>query len=188
MRRIAYLRVSTAEQHPDRQIEGLKGLADELHIEALSAVAKRRPVYEHVIARLRPGDKLVVWSLDRAFRCAREALNQAHALQERGVHFHIADLQLDTTTPHGKLIFTVMSGIAEFERDFLIQRTKEGIAAARTRGKRIGRPPKMTSAQLRTASKRLVRETTVDVAKDFGVAPWTLTRAIRRLENRTPAV
>lgn len=188
MRRIAYIRVSTAEQHADRQIFGLKQISDELHVEILSAVAKRRPVYEHVIASLKPGDKLVVWSLDRAFRCAREAQNETHALRERGIHFHIADLQLDTTTPHGKLIFTVMSGIAEFERDFLIQRTKEGIEAARARGKRIGRPPKMTARQVREARRRIVlgMETRAAVAADYGVAPWTLARALKRQSELPP--
>lgn len=187
MKRIAYLRVSTAEQCPDRQIDGLEEISDELHIETLSAVAARRPVYEHVLGLLEPGDKLVVWSLDRAFRCARDALNEAHALRERGVHFHIADLQLDTTTPHGKLLFTVMCGIAEFERDFLIQRTKEGIAAARARGKRIGRPPKMTAGQIGEARRRIVvgKEPPAKVAADYGVAPWTLARALKRRAEQT---
>ena len=186
MKRIAYIRVSTAEQKPDRQISGLSAISDELHIETLSAVAARRPVYERVIARLKPGDKLVVWSLDRAFRCARDALNEAHALQQRGIHFHIADLQLDTTTPHGKLIFTVMSGIAEFEREVLIQRTKEGIAAARARGKRIGRPPKMTAGQITEARRRIVdeKEAAAEVAADYGVVPWTLSRALKRAERQ----
>ncbi|MCB1471245.1 MAG: recombinase family protein [Rhizobiaceae bacterium] len=188
MKRIAYLRVSTAEQRPDRQIDGLKEISDELHIEILSAVAARRPVYEQVIASLEPGDKLVVWSLDRAFRCARDALNEAHALRERGVHFHIADLQLDTTTPHGKLIFTVMSGIAEFERDLLIKRTKEGIEAARARGKRIGRPPKMTAGQIREARRRIEteKESPAKVAADYGVVPWTLARALKRNTEQMP--
>src|SRR5690554_1417064 len=83
MKRIAYLRVSTAEQRPDRQIEGLKDLADELHIETLSAVARRRPVYEHVTARLQAGDMLVIWALDRAYRSAKDALNEIDALRER---------------------------------------------------------------------------------------------------------
>lgn len=182
MRRIAYVRISTSEQRPHRQINGLTALSDELHVETLSAVAKNRPVYEQVITRLNPGDTLVVWSLDRAFRSARDALNELHALQERGVQFHIADLNLDTATPHGKLTFTLMSAVAEFERDLLIQRTKEGIAAARARGKRIGRPPKMTAKQIREARHRItvLNEPHDDVAADYAVAPWTLSRAMRR--------
>lgn len=182
MKRIAYIRVSTAEQRPDRQILGLKDRSDELYVERLSAVAKRRPVYDEVIAKLEPGDMLVVWSVDRAFRSARDALNEAHALRLRGVHFNVADLQLDTTTPQGKLTFTFMCGVAEFERDILIKRTKEGIEAARARGKRIGRPPKLSPSEIRDARLRLSKRTDSlgALAAEYGVAPWTLTRAIRR--------
>ena len=182
MKRIAYIRVSTAEQRPDRQICGLEDMSDELHVEVLSATARHRPVFEHVLARLAPGDTLVVWSLDRAFRTARDALNAFHALQSRNVQIHIADLGLDTTTPHGKLVITVMCGVAEFERDCLIQRTKEGIAAARARGTRIGRPPKMNARQVTEARRRITidNEARKDVAADYGVVPWTLARAIRR--------
>ena len=123
MKKIAYIRISTAEQNPDRQIAGLTGLADELHIERLSAVARRRPVYESVVAKLKRGDMLVVWALDRAYRSARDALNELDALRERGIHFQIATLDLDTTTPHGRLIYTFMSGMAQFERENLIERT-----------------------------------------------------------------
>lgn len=181
-KRIAYLRVSTAEQTPARQIEGLKRLADELHIETLSAVARRRPVYEDVIRRLRTGDALVIWDLDRAYRSSKDAINELDALHARGVHFHIANLHLDTTAPHGKLIYTILSGLAEFERDLLVQRTKEGIAAARESGKRIGRPPKLSPTQLFEAHYRLANKLAmrVQIAAEHGIAPWTLTRALKR--------
>jgi len=185
-RRIAYLRVSTSEQTPARQIEGLKHLADELHIETLSAVARRRPVYESVIERLRAGDALVIWDLDRAYRSSKDAINELDALHDRGVHFHIANLQLDTTAPHGRLIYTILSGLAEFERNLLVQRTKEGIEAARENGKRIGRPPKLTDRQLFDAHYRLATKqaTRAKIAAEHGIAPWTLTRALRRSMNK----
>ncbi|MGR9200175.1 DNA invertase Pin-like site-specific DNA recombinase [Rhizobium leguminosarum] len=104
MNKIAYLRVSTAEQCPDRQIEGLKDIADELHIETLSAVARHGPVYGRVIGRLGRGDVLVVWALDRAYRSAKDALNELDALRDRGVYFKIASLDLDTTTTHGRFV------------------------------------------------------------------------------------
>jgi DNA invertase Pin-like site-specific DNA recombinase len=186
MKRIAYLRVSTAEQCPDRQIDGLKGISDELHIERLSAVAKRRPVYENVMKRLKPGDTLVIWDLDRAYRSAKDAINEFDALRERGIDFHIANLHLDTTTPHGRLIYTILGGLAQFERETLVQRTKEGMEAARRRGKRIGRPPKLSSRQLEEAQRRIVvgGETRVKIAAEYRVAPWTLTRALKR--NQLP--
>ena len=181
MRRIAYLRVSTADQRPDRQILGLRGMADELHIEKLSAVARKRPVYEEVKARLQPGDMLVVWALDRAFRSAKDAINELDVLRARGVVFHIAEMCLDTSTPHGRHQYTIMSANAELERELLIQRTKEGMAAARARGVKIGRPPKLSERQLFEAHCRLIAgESCAKIAAEHNVWPWTLTRAIRR--------
>lgn len=185
MKKIAYLRVSTAEQRPDRQIDGLKMICDELHIETLSAVSPHRPVYDRVIASLEPGDTLVVWDLDRAFRSVVDALVEGEKLRKRGVHFLIANLHIDTSTPAGIFVYTMMSALAEFERRTLSQRTKEGIAAARRRGARIGRPPKLTPAQLREAQSRLSTDKRAlgKIAAECGVAPWTLTRALRRWQD-----
>lgn len=183
MTKIAYLRVSTNEQRPDRQIDGLKGFCDDLRIETVSACRRHRPVYEAAIAELRAGDMLVIWDLDRAYRSAKDALTELDALRDRGIGFHIANLAIDTSTPAGILVYTIMSALAEFERRTLSQRTKEGVAAARRRGKRIGRPPKLDKRQLQEARRRLqCKETVSCVARRFGVAPWTLTRALRRAE------
>lgn len=173
MRKIGYLRVSTKEQKPDRQIDGLKHICDELHVEKLSAVSRHRPVYEQVLASLRPGDMLVIWDLDRAYRSARDALNELDALRERGIEFRIANLNIDTSTASGILVYTIMSALAEFERRNLIQRTKEGIAAARRRGAILGRPRKLNEAKLRRARRCLERKscTLVDLASEFKVAP-----------------
>lgn len=181
MRRIAYLRVSRADQRPDRQIIGLRELADELHVEKLSAVARVRPVYERVKARLCPGDILVVWDVDRAFRSIKDAINELDALRTRGICFHIADMHLDTSTPHGRHQFAIMSANAELEREMLIKRAKEGMAAARARGVRIGRPPKLSDRQLFDAHCRLVGgETCAKIAAEHGIWPWSLSRAIAR--------
>lgn len=185
MRRVGYLRVSTAEQRPDRQIDGLKTLCDELHVETVSAVGRRRPVYERAIRRLRHGDMFVVWDIDRAFRSTRDALNELDALHRRGVEFLIANLRIDTTTPEGYYVYTVLSANAELERRTLSRRTREGLAAARLRGARLGRPPKLSEEQLVEARARLAEgcETVSAVAADYKVAPWTLTRALRREET-----
>lgn len=180
-KKIGYLRVSTAEQSPDRQVDGLRDLCDELHVETLSAVGKRRPVYEKVVRKLEPGDVLVIWDLDRAYRSARDALNELDALQQRGVHFHIARLNIDTTTPTGRFLYTVMGGLAEFERLTLSQRTREGMLAAKRRGVRLGRPPKLDPGQLAAARDRLLRGESVSrIAGSFGVTAWTVTRSLRR--------
>ncbi|MHA3914249.1 recombinase family protein [Halovulum sp. GXIMD14793] len=183
--KLGYLRVSTEDQKPDRQIEALRPICDELHVEKLSAVAKSRPVFETVLDSLRPGDTLVVWSLDRAFRNTKDALIHADRLKERGINFQIVSLGVDTATADGRLAFTMVAAVAEHERNRLSERTKQGLAVARKNGKRLGPPPKLSERQVRNAIKRLDRgELRKDVAKYYGVHPWTLTRSIRRLKGR----
>ncbi len=184
MKKIGYLRVSTAEQRPDRQIDGLERICDELHVEKLSATARVRPVYERVIAALAPGDVFVIWDLDRAFRSAKDALVELDRMRAAGIVIRIANLNIDTDTPYGILLFTFISGLAEFERRLLSQRTREGLAAARRRGKRLGRPPKMSRAQVERAARRIENhpEALSGIAARHGVHPWTLVRAIRRLK------
>ena len=182
MKRIAYLRVSTCEQRPDRQIDGLKGFCDEFHIETLSATSRNRPVYAQVMRRLKPGDLFVIWDLDRAYRSTRDALNEIDRLNRRGIGLHIASMNVDTASPFGRLLYTFISALAEFERDLLSQRTREGLAAAKVRGVRLGRPPKLTRRQLRDAAKRLgeTGESYEAVARTYGVGGWTLARSLRR--------
>ena len=187
MKKIGYMRVSTPEQRHDRQALGLKALCDELHVETLSACNARRPVYEHLIASLGQGDMLVIWDLDRAFRSVVDALTEAEKLRARGVHFQIANLSIDTTTPAGIFVYTMLSALAEFERRTLSQRTKEGLQAARLRGARIGRPPRLTDGQLRDARDRIETggESRASVARAMGVLTWTLSRALHREDEAT---
>ena len=181
--KVGYLRVSTEEQKPDRQIDALEPICDEFHIEKLSATAKHRPVYEDIIAKLSAGDLFVIWDLDRAFRSAKDALIQLDLLRGRGIEIQIASLHLDTSTPHGKLIYTIIGGLAEFERGLLSERTKQGMAAARKRGTRLGRPPKLSREELMTAKRQLdAKEASMtELAALHGVHPWTLARSLKRL-------
>lgn len=180
-RKIGYLRVSTAEQNPGRQIDGLREICDELHVERLPAVGRRRPVYEALVAGLAAGDTLVIWDLDRAYRSARDALDALDALDRRGVRFHIARLNIDTRTPTGRFLYTMMGGLAEFERLTLSQRTREGLMAARRRGVRLGRPPKLGASDLERARRRLdLGEPAAGVARALAVSRATLCRALRR--------
>lgn len=160
-------------------------ICDELHIETLSATARRRPVYEAVMRRLQPGDLFIIWDLDRAWRSAKDALNELDRLRARGIDFLIANLDIDTTTPHGRLVYTIMGALAEFERATLSRRTKEGLAAARARGKRLGRPPRLTDTQLRSADRRIAKGATYTaIAAEFGVDAWTLSCSLRRYREQ----
>ena len=183
-KRIGYLRVSTEEQKPDRQIEGLKPYCDFMHIERLSAVAKKRPVFERVIQELKRGDTFVVWDLDRAFRSTLDALTQTKRLKERGIEFKVVTMNIDTSDPMGEFFFTVVAAFAQLERRTISKRTKEGLKAARKRGKRLGRPPAMTKCQLLAAKLKIEtgEASIAEVAALNGVHPWTVTRAIKRLE------
>ncbi|MGJ8627316.1 MAG: recombinase family protein [Sulfitobacter sp.] len=183
--KIGYLRVSTEEQRPDRQIDALTPICDALHVEKLSATAKSRPVYEKVIASLNAGDIFVIWDLDRAYRSAKDALNELDRLRERGVEIQIASIHIDTSTPHGMLIYTFISGLAEFERRLLSERTKQGLAAARKRGVRLGPPQKMSEAQVRNAIRKIaMKEASVaEIAALNGVHPSTVARSIKRLTS-----
>lgn len=181
-KRIGYLRVSTPDQKLDRQFHGLEELCDKLVVEQISAATPHRPVFEAVLEELRSGDVLVVWDLDRAFRSVIDAITVADRLRARGVEFQIINLQVDTSTPTGMFIYTIMSAAAEYERRYLVQRTKEGIAAARAHGKRLGRPPKLSATDLRQARFRIEQgqEKIKVVAADYNVKPWSLSRALRR--------
>ena len=188
-RQIGYLRVSRLDQCLDRQIDGLSNQCDEMRIERVSAVANARPVFDELVASLQSGDTLVVWDIDRAFRSTIDAVQQAQQLRERGIGFRIVTLNVDTGTPDGMLVYTMMAAIAEHERKRLSQRTKEGLAAARKRGKRLGRPPKLGDRELARARDRLrsEKESIKTVAESYGIVPWTLTRLMRRtMEEKEP--
>lgn len=183
--KIGYLRVSTEEQCPDRQIDALEPICDELHLEKLSAVAKRRPVFEAVLAKLCAGDTLVVWDLDRAFRSTVDAILEAEMLRERGIQFQIVTMNVDTTDPMGEFFYTLMAAYAQFERRNLSKRTKEGLDATRKRGTRLGPPVKMSDKQVWAAKKRIdAKEATIaELAALHGVHPSTVTRSIQRLQR-----
>ncbi|MCA1241474.1 recombinase family protein [Stappia stellulata] len=181
MKKLGYLRISTHEQRPDRQIDGLHGLCDELHIETLSAVSAHRPVFDTLLSRLTTGDRLIVWDLDRAFRSTIDAIVTAEALRERGVGFQVATLMIDTETPAGEYTYTIMAATAQFERRNLAKRTREGMEAARRRGVRLGRPPLLSHDQVEDARRRIDAglADAATLATEFGVSRWTVERAVR---------
>lgn len=179
--RHGYLRISTIDQTTARQEDGLRDLCDRLHVESpRSAVARSRPVFERLIARLQHGDVLVVWSLDRAFRSALDALTTIEKLYERGIGLEVVNLGIDLNSPVGRVFFTITAALDELERARLSERTSEGMAAARRRGVRLGRPPKLCADQ----KHRIItdvnagRMTVVQAAKAYGVSDATIRRVL----------
>ena len=108
--------------------------------ETASGARAARPILERVLDQPRPGDTLVVWKLDRIGRSLRHLVDIVTGLAEGGVGFRSLQEAIDTTTPGGELVIHVFAALAEFERDLIRERTSAGLAAARTRGRRGGRP------------------------------------------------
>ncbi len=185
-RRLGYIRVSTRAQAPDRQIEILRAECDEIYVEHVSAVAAERPVFDKLITDLKPGDTFVVVDLDRAFRSAVDAILVSSALRQQGVKFKILSFPLDTTSEEGELFFGIVALFAQFERRIISRRTREGLDAARAKGVTLGRRPKLTEQQIRTAYGQLSTLGCKDIAKGLGVSRITLQRSFRRLGLHYP--
>ncbi|MFI0420727.1 recombinase family protein [Spongiactinospora sp. 9N601] len=148
-----------------------------------SAKNAEREELEKALDYLRPGDTLVVPSLDRLGRSLQDLISIVAGLRKRGVGFRSLHEALDTTTTGGRLVFHVFAALAEFIRELIVEGTHEGLAAARARGQRLGRPPAMTAEQIRHARDLLTRpENTVSsVARLLGVSRSTIYKYVPEL-------
>jgi DNA invertase Pin-like site-specific DNA recombinase len=178
---IGYARVSTADQRLDLQTDALEGAGCErLFTDAASGAKADRPGLQEALDFARTGDTLVVWRLDRFGRSLKDLVERVERLRERGVGFRSLQEGIDTTSPSGKLVFHVFASLAEFERELIRERTMAGLASARARGRKGGRPPKMDARKVDLASK-LMRDPDVsvqEVCDAVGVAPATLYRYV----------
>jgi DNA invertase Pin-like site-specific DNA recombinase len=174
-----YARVSTNGQDLSAQDAELYGAGcAKVFKEKVSGAKTDRPELAKLIRRLEPDDVLMVTRLDRLARSTRDLLNVLDELAKRGAGFRsLKDTWADTTTPHGKLMVTVLGGLAEFERELIRARTGEGRARAKARGVRFGRPRKLTAHQRQEALQRLAAgETQADVARTFNLSSATISR------------
>ena len=174
---IGYARVSTADQDLALQLDALDRVGCErTHKERASGARADRPALARAFAELREGDVLVVWRLDRLGRSLKDLIARVAELEERGVGFRSLTESIDTTTAGGRLVLHVFGALAEFERELIRERTMAGLAAARARGRKGGRPPKMTRAKVRQAAVLLADpETDVGaVCETLGVSKSTL--------------
>jgi DNA invertase Pin-like site-specific DNA recombinase len=174
-----YARVSTRDQDLALQVSELAAAGCvKVFKEKVSGARSDRPELAKVIGRLEPGDVLVVIRLDRLARSTRDLLNVLDELSKRGAGFRsLKDTWADTTTPHGKLMLTVLGGLAEFERSLIAARTGEGRKRAQERGVRFGRPRKLTAHQRQEALQRIAAgETQADIARLLNVSPPTISR------------
>lgn len=145
---IGYARVSTDDQNLDSQLDALRVAgAGRIFSDKISGSMRKRPELDRLLDQVRDGDVIVVTKYDRLARSLRDLLDIVETIKERGAGFRSLAEDIDTTTPAGRLIFHVFASIAQFERERISERTKEGLDAARKRGRVGGRPPSLSSAQ-----------------------------------------
>ena len=187
MAKIGYARVSTLDQHPETQVEALTaaGCQEVFTDHGVSGTKASRPELDRCLAYLRRGDQLVVWKLDRLGRSVSHLVHVVEDLRHRGVQFTTLTEQLDTTTAAGRLMFHILAGLAEMERELIRERTLAGIERARAAGRMGGRKSVMSPERVRVASAMLAEGRPVsEVAKVLGVGRATLYRALPIGERR----
>jgi DNA invertase Pin-like site-specific DNA recombinase len=174
-----YARVSTNGQDLSEQVAELKAAGcGNIYKEKASGAKTDRPELAKLIRRLEDGDTLVITRLDRLARSTRDLLNILDEVGKRGAGFHsLKDAWADTTTPHGRLMLTVLGGLAEFERELIRARTGEGRKRAKARGVKFGRPNKLTTHQRRELMEKLGEGAVqADLARSYGVSQATVSR------------
>lgn len=181
--KIGYARVSTDEQNPALQIAALRREGCVLVFkDVASGSTAERVGLMRALGKCQRGDVLVVWKLDRLGRSLAGLVYLVEALQERGAGLKILTgqgAQIDTTKPDGRMVFGMLAVMAQFERELIGERTRAGMAAARMRGVRLGRPPMLSSSGIQQARRMIAKGgKRRDIARELGVSALTLRRAL----------
>ncbi|MGN7276155.1 recombinase family protein [Bacillus subtilis] len=179
-----YARVSTVSQDLESQVAALENQGcDVIYSEKFTGTKADRPKFKEVLSKLEEEDTLVVTKLDRFARSTVDAINTVKELFSRGVKVHVLNMGLVEDTPTGRLILTIMSGFAEFERDMIVERTQEGKAIAKQRDDfREGRPNKYSKKQIQHALELLNDHSYKQVEDITGISKSTLIRAKKKLQ------
>lgn len=185
---LGYARVSMDDQATRLQLDALEAAGCERTFSeyALGSSAER-PVLTNVLSLTRTGDTLVVWRLDRLGRSLSHLIEIVQTLESTGVALKSLTEGIDTTTPDGRFVFHLFRALAQFERDLIRERTVAKLAAARARGRKGGRPPKLSAEKLRVA-QRLLKDpesTVSEVARTLGVHRSTLHKALQGTVAKT---
>lgn len=176
---IGYARVSTQDQSLDLQLDALdKAGCERVFSDTASGAKAARPGLDQALAFARKGDTLVVWKLDRLGRSLRHLIDTIAGLSQRGVGFKSLQEAIDTTTSGGKLVFHVFGALAEFERDLIRDRTHAGLKAARSRGRKGGRPKALSERQQKQALSLLKdpSNSVADICRTLKISRSTLYR------------
>lgn len=176
---LGYARVSTVDQSLDSQTDALQAVgAERIFTDRISGSLRTRPQLDRLLDQLRPGDVVMVTKYDRLARSLKDLLDIVDQVEKRGAGFRSLAEDIDTTTPAGRLVFHVFASIAQFERERIAERTREGLQAARTRGRVGGRPPALTTAQKAEARQMRDEEgrSIAEIARLFKVSQQTVRR------------
>lgn len=183
--RVGYVRVSTAEQNPARQMELMKSLGvEKIYQEKCSGKNTDRPQFNEMLSFLREGDTLYVESFSRLSRSTRDLLSTVTTLSERGVILVSDKEKFDTGTPQGKFVLTVFAALSEFERESILERQREGIEIAKSEGKYKGRKPIPAGEQFFTVARAWAdgKIALKDAIRDSGMSPSTFFRRCKQYE------
>lgn len=190
--RIGYIRVSTEEQHTDRQETIMKKYeVEKIFSEKISGKNTDRPQLKEMLNFIRTGDTLVIESYSRLARSTADLIKLVEQLNNKGVNLISDKEHIDTTTPQGKLMFTIFAGLAEFERTCLLERQKEGIAEAKKQGKYKGRTPiKVDNEQFQAIYKRWKNGeiTARQAMAELNLKPDTFYRRVKKYEQTNTKV
>jgi DNA invertase Pin-like site-specific DNA recombinase len=191
---LGYARVSTPDQNPDHQVDALRRAGVEerhIYVDVASGAKASRPKFDLVMQLLREGDTLKVTRLDRLGRSLLHLVNLGAELRDRGVGLHVIEQGLDTGTAEGRAMFGMLSVLAEYQRELIVANTRDGLAAARARGRVGGRRPRLSPDQAKVAQQLYdAREMTVkQIADMFDVPRSTiyghLNRGAEQLDDET---
>lgn len=181
--KIGYIRVSTQEQNTIRQEALMEAMGvDEVYIDRMSGKNTNRPELQKMMEYVRKGDTVIVESISRFARNTRDLLELVERLTAKGVEFVSRKEAIDTTTPTGKFMLTVFGAVAELEREYILQRQREGIAIAREQGKYTGRKPIQTPEFEQVVRDwRSGRITAVEAMRTLHMSKTTFYRKVKRL-------
>jgi DNA invertase Pin-like site-specific DNA recombinase len=175
-----YIRISTHDQDGALQRDALeKSGCDKVFVHTASGALASRPALDQVLQQLRAGDTVVVWRLDRLGRSLRHLLELVERFEQSGVQLRSLTENLDTTSPGGRVVFAVMGAMVEYERALIRERTRAGLAAARARGRKGGRPSVWTAEKLATArAMHAAGQDVASIARVLGVSRASVYRGL----------
>lgn len=179
-KRIGYGRVSTSDQNVESQKDALlKAGVDQIFLDTFTGTKSSRPELDRMKDMIRQGDTIVITRLDRLGRSTKDLLNLVSDLKDQGVNLEVIEQSINTSTPEGKLFFTLVASFAEFEREIMRARTIDGLNSARARGRVGGRKPAMSKAKIATAKQMYSDGHYVkEIAEVLGVSRPTIYRAL----------